>query len=69
MRWWPGLRRTDGALLTVLPALVATSVAAGDLAFVTNQSSSDLSVLDLDKRSETARIPVPGQPAPTSPGG
>ncbi|POF27988.1 hypothetical protein [Roseibium marinum] len=36
---------------------------AGSFAFVTNQSSSDLSVLDLEGRREIRRIPVAGQPA------
>lgn len=36
---------------------------AGDLAYVTNQNSSDLSVLDLDRRAEIARRPLPGKPA------
>lgn len=38
-------------------------VAAGDLALVTNQNSSDLSVLDIATRTELRRIPVPGNPA------
>ncbi|SFB12467.1 40-residue YVTN family beta-propeller repeat-containing protein [Poseidonocella pacifica] len=33
------------------------------MAYITNQSSSDLSVLDLETRSELRRISVPGQPA------
>lgn len=36
---------------------------AGDRAYVTNQNSSDLSVLDLERREEIARLPVPGNPA------
>ncbi len=46
-----------------LPALVAASAAVGDYAFVTNQNSGDVSVLDLQARAEVMRIPVPGQPA------
>ena len=36
---------------------------AGSFAFVTNQNSSDVSVLDLENRREIRRIPVPGKPA------
>lgn len=36
---------------------------AGSFAFVTNQNSSDLSVLDLQNRREIRRIPVAGKPA------
>jgi YVTN family beta-propeller protein len=47
-----------------LPHLLAAApVAAGSFAFVTNQTSSDLSVLDLDTRREIIRIPIPGSPA------
>ncbi|ARE39092.1 hypothetical protein RGUI_0951 [Rhodovulum sp. P5] len=42
---------------------LAVPVAAGDLAYVTNQNSSDLSILDLDLRAEVERIAVPGKPA------
>ena len=63
MHWLLDLRVTSHLLCKVLPALVATSVAAGDFAFVTNQNSSDLSILDLEKGVERLRIPVPGQPA------
>lgn len=62
MRSRLGLRATDLALC-VIPFLVAAQVAAGDLAYVTNQNSSDLSILDLDARTEIARIPIPGKPA------
>lgn len=37
--------------------------AVGDIAYVTNQNSNDLSVIDLDTRAEIRRIPVPGGPA------
>ena len=47
----------------VLPALVATSVVAGDLALITNQISEDISVIDLSTGAEHMRIPVPGKPA------
>ncbi|PIL21296.1 hypothetical protein P775_04730 [Puniceibacterium antarcticum] len=43
--------------------LVATQLAAGDFAYVTNQNSQELSILDLDARTETARISIPGKPA------
>ncbi|MBD1545390.1 YncE family protein [Labrenzia aggregata] len=36
---------------------------AGSFAFVTNQNSSDVSVLDLENRKEIQRIPVAGKPA------
>lgn len=59
MRWPRGLR----SKALVLALTVAAPPAAADLAFVTNQSSSDLSVLDLATRTELRRIPVPGGPA------
>jgi YVTN family beta-propeller protein len=47
-----------------LPLLLATApAAAGSFAYVTNQSSSDVSVLDLDGRREILRLPVDGNPA------
>lgn len=53
---------------SVLLSFLLTSPAggpalAGSFAFITNQSSSDLSVLDLDNRREISRIPVAGKPA------
>lgn len=63
MLWLNDLAATKRLFLAILPALVATSVVAGDYAFVTNQSSSDVSVLDLSKRTEVARVPAPGKPA------
>lgn len=63
MRWSRGLRRIRPIILGFLPALVVTSVAAGELALITNQNGSDLSVIDLDSQKERARIPVPGEPA------
>ncbi|MEP3332336.1 beta-propeller fold lactonase family protein [Sedimentitalea sp.] len=47
----------------LLPALVVTSVAAGDFAYVTNQNSDEVSVLDLDAGVELRRVSVPGKPA------
>ncbi|QDC09856.1 YncE family protein [Oceanicola sp. D3] len=63
MRWPSALPAPTSLLCLILPTLVAGQLAAGDLAYVTNQSSSDLSVIDLATRTERARIPVPGQPA------
>ncbi|MDT8858106.1 beta-propeller fold lactonase family protein [Paracoccaceae bacterium Fryx2] len=51
--------------LLALVALLA-GPAAADLAYVTNQNSSDLSVIDLDLMSEVARLDVPGKPAGVS---
>lgn len=60
----------DLARLSNLPAplwlaltLAASQGVAGDFAFVTNQGSEDLSIIDLGARQETARIEVPGKPA------
>lgn len=57
--------RSSGVLILCLLLTVPTGAPAlaGSFAFVTNQSSSDLSVLDLDGRREIRRIPVDGQPA------
>ncbi len=54
-------RRLLLGLLLTSPASVPAF--AGSFAFVTNQSSSDLSILDLEAREEIRRIPVPGDPA------
>ena len=70
----PGFCRTSGrplrlrflwlAFVTATGCLPAFAPAiAGSFAFVTNQNSSDLSVLDLEQRLELRRIPVPGKPA------
>ncbi|MQW89020.1 YncE family protein [Sinorhizobium saheli] len=50
-------------LAVVLAALALPGGALADYAYVTNQSSSDLSVVDLDRMVEVGRIAVPGQPA------
>ena len=50
-------------LTRCLPALVATSVAAGDVALVTNQISEDVSIIDLISGVEDRRIAAPGKPA------
>ncbi|WP_417683710.1 YncE family protein [Roseibium sp.] len=49
------------ALLAMTPA--SQFAHAGSFAFVTNQNSSDLSVIDLEKQREIRRIDVPGKPA------
>lgn len=51
------------ALIAPLLCALAFAAGAGERAYVTNQSSSDLSIVDLDAGREIARIPVPGQPA------
>ena len=58
------LRATNRIILAFLPTCLASASAfAGNFAFVTNQNSSDLSVLDLDLRIEKTRIAIPGKPA------
>lgn len=58
------LRATNRVILALLPTCLASvSAFAGNFAFVTNQNSSDLSVLDLDRRVEKSRIAIPGNPA------
>lgn len=54
---------TKRLVLWILSVLVATSVAAGDFAYVTNQNSDEVSVLDLDAGIELRRVFVPGKPA------
>ncbi len=64
---WPTVSvaptRRIGILLALAVVLYPLPAAAGDLAFVTNQSSSDVSIIDLETRSERGRFAVPGQPA------
>ena len=55
------LRIVSAALTSAL--LTTGSALGADLAFVTNQSSSDLSVIDLDRGAEVRRVPIPGNPA------
>ncbi len=43
--------------------LVIPPSASADFAYVTNQSSSDLSIIDLERMVEVRRITVPGMPA------
>ena len=57
------MRRTSPHIPALCALLAASPGAAADIALVTNQNSSDLSVLDIAARSETRRIPVPGKPA------
>lgn len=47
----------------LVAALLAPGQAAADYAYVTNQSSSDLSIIDLERMTEVRRIAVPGMPA------
>lgn len=48
---------------SVLLGLLQAGSAVADYAYVTNQTSSDLSVIDLDRMVEIERVPVPGAPA------
>ncbi|MGB0905028.1 MAG: YncE family protein, partial [Mangrovicoccus sp.] len=50
-------------LIIGLSLALAAAPAAGEIAFVTNQNSDELSILDLDKGTEIARLPVEGKPA------
>lgn len=54
------LRAIKAALVLVA---VACPVAAQELAFVTNQNSGDVSIIDLDALKEIARVDVAGSPA------
>ncbi|MBW8320203.1 MAG: beta-propeller fold lactonase family protein [Arenimonas sp.] len=62
MRWKrSSANRT--VLFCLLAALLGPREGVADYAYVTNQSSSDLSVIDLERMTEIRRIPVPGMPA------
>lgn len=64
MRWLPVLEAaTRRLVLWILAALFATTVAAGDFAYVTNQNSDEVSVLDLEAGVELRLVSVPGKPA------
>lgn len=64
MRFKPVLQVTDLLVATLLFCFPASSLGlAGTYAFVTNQNSSDVSVLDIEARAEISRIAVPGKPA------
>lgn len=59
MPWQPVLK--TAANLTL--AMFLAAPAAGDIAFITNQNSNSVSLLDLSKGQKTREIPVPGKPA------
>lgn len=62
MRWKPSSANRT-VLFCLLAALLGPREGVADFAYVTNQSSSDLSVIDLERMTEIRRIPVPGMPA------
>ncbi|MBC7314721.1 MAG: beta-propeller fold lactonase family protein [Rhizobium sp.] len=62
MRWKPSSANRT-VLFCLLAALLGPREGVADYAYVTNQSSSDLSVIDLERMTEIRRIPVPGMPA------
>ena len=49
--------------LIIATVLTAAPAWGGDTAFVTNQNSSDLSIIDIDAAKEIGRIPIAGKPA------
>lgn len=61
--WSNALAHLKTLVFVGLSSLVASPLAAGDFAFVTNQNSEDLSILDLDARTEVGRVSIPGNPA------
>ncbi len=63
MRWKRSSANSIPLTLVMAAALVAPQPVQADYAYVTNQSSSDLSVIDLDRGTEIRRLAVPGQPA------
>ncbi|MEY9787405.1 YVTN family beta-propeller protein [Sinorhizobium fredii] len=63
MRSKRSLANSCRLLAVALVGLTTPGSAFADYAYVTNQSSSDLSVIDLDRMVEVGRISVPGQPA------
>lgn len=60
--------RPTSWLAPLILTLAAFDAVAGDLAYVTNQNDSTLSVIDPHLGSEIARISLPGQPAGVSVG-
>lgn len=54
------MRAINAALIFVAAAFPA---AAQEIAFVTNQNSGDVSIIDVDALAEIARVPVTGSPA------
>lgn len=71
MRWSKSLARPEAILALAVFWSLAPWPAAGDIAYVTNQNSEEVSILDLAAGSERARVPVPGKPAgvAAAPGG
>ncbi|ATN35766.1 hypothetical protein ACO34A_18340 [Rhizobium sp. ACO-34A] len=63
MRWKRSSANSIPLALVLAAAFLAPQPAQADYAYVTNQSSSDLSVIDLDRGIEVERLAVPGQPA------
>lgn len=63
MPWKRSSASSTLLLFCLVAALGAPRSATADYAYVTNQSSSDLSVIDLERMTEVRRIPVPGMPA------
>lgn len=63
MRLRRNLANKSCIVAAVLLGLLPPGIAVADYAYVTNQSSSDLSVIDLDRMVEVERVPVPGEPA------
>lgn len=49
--------------LAILATLIAAPAWSGDIAFVTNQNSSDLSIIDVETRTEIRRVSIEGNPA------
>ncbi|HRO13491.1 MAG TPA: PQQ-binding-like beta-propeller repeat protein [Paracoccus sp. (in: a-proteobacteria)] len=46
--------------------LLAAPACAGDIAFVTSQNADSVSIVDLDRGTVRATVPVPGAPAPVA---
>lgn len=63
MRSKKSLASSLSIVVAALLGLMPPGNAVADYAYVTNQSSSDLSIIDLDRMVEIERIPVPGRPA------
>ncbi|GEO87289.1 MULTISPECIES: beta-propeller fold lactonase family protein [Alphaproteobacteria] len=60
---WKRNSANKTVLLCLLAALAGPRSATADYAYVTNQSSSELSVIDVERMTEVRRIAVPGMPA------
>ncbi len=50
-------------LSVLVSSAISFATQAGELAFVTNQNSSDVSIVDLENREEIKRVAVPGKAA------